>query len=138
MVDNGEFLELTCRPKLIVKEGISGNDHIDLETIYDAQSHLALQISKTVQLPYQFPVLNKYTIVQDIWGYTGNQWTPGGLPAGDAYGKITFKDTNSGSTKEAHLFGIISTFADPYEYDPLLATDVGLSCPKGSCCRWIY
>jgi hypothetical protein len=129
MVENGEFLELTCKPKLIIKES-NGTDHVDLETIFDSQTHLALQISKTINLPYQFPVLNKYTIVEDIWEYTDGEWTPAGLPAGDAYGKLTFRDTNSGSDKEAHLFGIISTWPSPYEYEPLLATDVGLVVQK--------
>ncbi len=130
MVDDGNFLHLTCKPILTIKENADA-DQIDLQTIFDDYDNLALQIGDSLILPYNFSVINKATIVGDIWGWSNGIWSPAGLPENAANkSKITFKDTSTQYIKTASLFGIISQFDDPPEYEPLLATNTGLVVQK--------
>lgn len=126
MVD-GVFDLLTCKPKLTIKAP-NDQDYIDLETKRPDAQNLFLEISKRVNFPYQFPQRSKTQLVDCIFRYVDGTWAPLGLPASEAAGRITFSDSNS--EKVIDLFGIISTWPDPYEYEPLLATNVGMVVQK--------
>ncbi len=126
MVD-GVFDLLTCKPKLTIKAP-NDQDYIDLETKMPDAQNLFLEISKRINLPYQFPQRTKTQLVDCIYRYVNGTWSPLGLPANEASGRITFSDSNSDEVVD--LFGIISTWPDPEEYEPLLATNVGLVVQK--------
>jgi hypothetical protein len=85
--------------------------------------------AKQLMLSYQFPQRTKTQIVDCIYRYVGSTWSPLGLPASEASGRIQFYDTTS-PHKSIDLFGMISTWSDPYEFEPLLATNVGLVVQK--------
>ena len=138
VTENAEINNNLTVDNTLVMHAPNQLDHIDLQAISDTtppnssiHPHLTLQISQGIEMPYQFPVEQKTQIPSDLWGYdTNGNWTPGGLPVTTAFGRITFRDTNSGSNKSLDIFGMISTYPNPYEYEPLLATNVGMIVQK--------
>jgi len=130
MVEDGTFLHLTCKPLITIKASDDTHTTI-LETIFESPDKTTLQIDQDLVFPYVFSKLYKQEIVAAIWGWQNGIWNPGGLPTSvNDKNKITFRDTTDGSAESASLFGIISRFDDPYEYGPLLATEVGLVVQK--------
>lgn len=75
----GIFDELTCKPKLTIKEA-GGLEYIELQTIIDnddsQNSKLTLQISKSLRLPCDAPDMTRQTLLNYIWGYQNGIWMP--------------------------------------------------------------
>jgi hypothetical protein len=58
MVDDGNFLHLTCKPTLTIKTSDEVSQ-TDLQTVIDDSSNPALQINQAEILPYAFSIINK-------------------------------------------------------------------------------
>jgi len=125
----GIFDELTCKPKLTIKEA-GGLEYIELQTIIDnddsQNSKLTLQISKSLRLPCDAPDMTRQTLLNYIWGYQNGIWMPQYDTIGYGGNYIRFKDTS-----HAEHYGDLAlvTISDS-GYDPILTWSQGMVVKK--------
>lgn len=124
---DGIFDNLTCKPKLTIKES-NDLDYIDLQTIFDPDTSqkLTLQISKSLRLPCVATSMTPQTLINYIWGWENGLWKPVDLtiPTGDNY--VRFKDTETGNYGDLALVAVQAQVG----YNPILTWSQGMVIKK--------
>ena len=124
---DGIFDNLTCKPKLTIKES-NDLDYIDLQTIFDPDTSqkLTLQISKSLRLPSVATSMTPQTLINYIWGWENGLWKPVDLtiPTGDNY--VRFKDTATENYGDLALVAVQAQVG----YNPILTWSQGMVIKK--------
>ncbi len=113
----------------------TNNNEVSLQNLSSENADLKLgaaTINNQLNLPCEAPRFTPLEIVNAIYHWDGEEWSPEGFPASDAESRVTFSDTHYSPTRKVDLFEIISEdqHENPNEIEPLLATNVGLVVQK--------